>query len=151
MALFLRYGNQRPDWSLTAVACTSPKGSGGSVDACASIVGRRRDRRHSNPNRLLAAIGYFSRIAPRCLWRTLHGLRASGPLWYVPVPAGTPRPLAGLSAVDATWSPDGGEIAYVDGEDLYRARSDGSEIRKLVHLPGMDGGRDGLRMGRPSD
>jgi serine/threonine protein kinase/Tol biopolymer transport system component len=60
---------------------------------------------------------------------------ASAPLWYVPVPAGTPRPLTSLTAEDATWSPDGGEIAYVDGEDLYRARSDGANLRKLVHLP----------------
>jgi serine/threonine protein kinase/Tol biopolymer transport system component len=60
----------------------------------------------------------------------------SASLWYVPVPAGTPRPLAGLTAYDATWSPDGGEIAYVDVGDLYSARSDGTNIRRLVHLPG---------------
>ncbi len=61
----------------------------------------------------------------------------TGPLWSVPVPAGTPRPLADLSALDATWSPDGREIALLEGEDLYRAHSDGSEKRKLLHLPGM--------------
>ena len=61
----------------------------------------------------------------------------AAPLWSVPVPAGTPYPLANLSAWDATWSPDGHEVAYIDGEDLYRARSDGSEVRKLVHLPGL--------------
>jgi Tol biopolymer transport system component len=62
---------------------------------------------------------------------------ATAPLWSVPVPAGTPHPLADLSALDATWSPDGREMALLQGEDLYRARSDGSETRKLVHLPGM--------------
>jgi eukaryotic-like serine/threonine-protein kinase len=62
---------------------------------------------------------------------------ASAPLWYVPVPAGTPHPLASLTAEDATWSPDGGEIAYTNGEDLYRARSDGANLRKLVQLPGI--------------
>ena len=61
----------------------------------------------------------------------------AAPLWSVPVPAGTPYPLANLSAWDATWSPDGHEVAYIDGEDLYRARSDGSEVRKLAHLPGL--------------
>jgi eukaryotic-like serine/threonine-protein kinase len=61
----------------------------------------------------------------------------AAPLWSVPVPAGTPHPLASLSAWDATWSPDGHEVAYIDGEDLYRARSDGFEVRKLVHLPGL--------------
>ncbi len=61
----------------------------------------------------------------------------SAALWYVPVPAGTPRPLAGLAAEDATWSPDGGEIAYVDSQSLYRAKNDGTNIRKLVQLPGI--------------
>ncbi len=60
----------------------------------------------------------------------------SGSLWYVPVPAGTPRPLAGLTANDAAWSPDGDEIAYVGVGDLYRARSDGTSKRRVVHLPG---------------
>lgn len=57
-------------------------------------------------------------------------------LWSVPVPAGTPSPLLGLNARDATWSPDGREIDYIDGQDLYQARSDGTEVRKLVHLSG---------------
>jgi Tol biopolymer transport system component len=57
-------------------------------------------------------------------------------LWSVPVPAGTASPLPGLNARDATWSPDGREVEYTDGEDLYRARSDGTGIKKLVHLPG---------------
>ena len=60
-------------------------------------------------------------------------------------------PLAGLAANDATWSPDGGEIAYVGIGDLYRARSDGTSIRRVVHCRDQDGGRDGLRMGSPSD
>lgn len=59
-----------------------------------------------------------------------------GSLWSVPVPAGAPHPITGLSAWDATWSPDGREIAYVTDQDLYRAHSDGSESRKIVHLPG---------------
>jgi serine/threonine protein kinase/Tol biopolymer transport system component len=62
---------------------------------------------------------------------------SAAPLWSVPVPAGTPRPLASLRGWDATWSPDGREIAYVDGKDLLRARSDGGEARKLVRLPGI--------------
>jgi Tol biopolymer transport system component/DNA-binding winged helix-turn-helix (wHTH) protein len=61
---------------------------------------------------------------------------SEGRLWSVPVPSGVPRSAAGLSAWDATWSFDGREIAYVHGQDLYRVHSDGSEMRKLVHLPG---------------
>src|SRR6516165_8625958 len=57
------------------------------------------------------------------------------PLWLLPVPAGTPHRLGSLLAEDATWSPDGREIAYVRGRDMYRAKSDGTEPRKLVSLP----------------
>jgi Tol biopolymer transport system component/predicted Ser/Thr protein kinase len=57
------------------------------------------------------------------------------PLWLLPVPAGTAHRLGSLLAEDATWSPDGREIAYVRGRDMYRAKSDGTESRKLVSLP----------------
>jgi Tol biopolymer transport system component/predicted Ser/Thr protein kinase len=57
------------------------------------------------------------------------------PLWLLPVPAGTPHRLGSLLGEDATWSPDGREIAYVRDRDLYRAKSDGTEPRKLVSLP----------------
>ena len=57
------------------------------------------------------------------------------PLWVLPVPAGTAHRLGSLLAEDATWSPDGREIVYVRGRDLYRAKSDGAESRKLVSLP----------------
>ncbi len=63
---------------------------------------------------------------------------ASAPLlWVVPVPAGTPRPVGEVSAGDATSSPDGQEIAYTRDRDLYRAKSDGTEVRKLASLPGL--------------
>jgi Tol biopolymer transport system component/DNA-binding winged helix-turn-helix (wHTH) protein len=59
-----------------------------------------------------------------------------GSLWWVPVPAGAPHSIPGIGAWDATWSPDGKEIAYITGQDLYRAHGDGSEARKIVQLPG---------------
>jgi DNA-binding winged helix-turn-helix (wHTH) protein/Tol biopolymer transport system component len=59
------------------------------------------------------------------------------PLWVVPVPAGDPRRLDDVSAWDASWSPDGREMVYISGADLYRAKSDGSEGRRLVTLPGL--------------
>jgi Tol biopolymer transport system component len=75
--------------------------------------------------------------------------RTGSPLWIFPVPAGTPRRLGEVLAYDATWSPDGREIAYVRGGDLYCVKSDGTDERKLVSLPGAlwwprwspDGGR----------
>ena len=58
-------------------------------------------------------------------------------LWGVPVPAGAAHRLGDASAWDASWSPDGREVVYARGKDLYRARSDGSEPRLLVTLPGL--------------
>ncbi len=58
------------------------------------------------------------------------------PLWILPIPAGRPHPLGNVLATGAAWSPDGREIAYVRDRDLFRARSDGTESRKLATLPG---------------
>jgi DNA-binding winged helix-turn-helix (wHTH) protein/Tol biopolymer transport system component len=72
------------------------------------------------------------------------------PLWAVPVPAGTPHRLGAIVAWDASWSPDGREIAYSRGRELYLANSDGSNPRPLVTLPGLGWqprwSPDGLRL-----
>jgi|SRR5580704_2541771 DNA-binding winged helix-turn-helix (wHTH) protein/Tol biopolymer transport system component len=57
-------------------------------------------------------------------------------LWRVPVPGGSPRPLGDVHARDARWSPDGKDIAYSVGADLYLASPDGSNSRKVASLPG---------------
>jgi eukaryotic-like serine/threonine-protein kinase len=53
-------------------------------------------------------------------------------LWAVPLPGGSPRRLGDLVAQDAAWFPNGQQIAFASGSDLYIARSDGSEARKLL-------------------
>ena len=58
------------------------------------------------------------------------------PLWSVAVPGGQPRRLGKLAAQDATWSPDGEEILFATGHDIYRATSGGSEVRRLATLNG---------------
>lgn len=58
------------------------------------------------------------------------------PLWAVSVPAGGARRLGDVSAWDASWSPDGREMVYVKDADLYLAKSDGSDERRLTALPG---------------
>jgi serine/threonine protein kinase/Tol biopolymer transport system component len=60
-------------------------------------------------------------------------LGAMGSVWIVPVPAGSPRRVA--EAFDAHWSPDGEQLVYANGHDLYVAKRDGSGARKLVTLP----------------
>ena len=53
-------------------------------------------------------------------------------VWAMPMPGGSPRRLGDIVAHDAAWSPDGQRIAYAKGGDIYLAKSDGSESRKLI-------------------
>ena len=59
-----------------------------------------------------------------------------GAFWLVPVVGGSPRRLGELVGHTSTWSPDGSQILYVNGSDLYLARSDGTEPLKLLTAPG---------------
>jgi serine/threonine protein kinase/Tol biopolymer transport system component len=54
------------------------------------------------------------------------------PLWILPVPSGSPRRVGEVVARDASFSPDGGRIAYANGYDLFEAGTDGSGVRKIV-------------------
>ncbi len=57
------------------------------------------------------------------------------PLWVVPVVGGSGFRLGNLRAHWAKWSPNGKQIAYSLGVNLYVARSDGNEPRKLWTAP----------------
>ena len=58
-----------------------------------------------------------------------------GSLWEVPVLGGSPRRLGEAAGQAAAWSPDGQRIVYGEGNDLFLAKSDGSELHKLVSAP----------------
>jgi Tol biopolymer transport system component len=64
------------------------------------------------------------------------GVGVVNPLWSMAVPGGQPRRLGAVTAQDAAWAPDGEEIFFASGHDVYRARSDGSEARRLATLSG---------------
>jgi len=57
-------------------------------------------------------------------------------LWILPLPGGSQRRLADIIAQDATWSPDGSKIIYANESDLYSAKLDGSDKRKLTTVSG---------------
>ncbi len=71
------------------------------------------------------------------------------PAWLVPITGGSPRRLGDIWGNDGTWTPDGKQIIYINRNDLYVAKSDGTGSRKLVSLVGRtwrprfspDGGR----------
>ena len=54
------------------------------------------------------------------------------PLWSLPTLGGSPRRLGDAVGRSAAWSPDGEILAYSDAGDLFLAKSDGTESRKLV-------------------
>jgi len=52
--------------------------------------------------------------------------------WVISVPGGTRRRLGDLVAHQAVWSPDGRQLAFAKGSDIYLAGADGSNAQKLI-------------------
>jgi eukaryotic-like serine/threonine-protein kinase len=71
------------------------------------------------------------------LVKDTQGYDYRGELWKLPILGGSPRRLGGLVGQDAAWSPDGKTLVYADGSELFMARNDGAEPRKLVSLKGQ--------------
>ena len=61
-----------------------------------------------------------------------HGVPPTGPLWSVPMLGGSPRKLGDITAQGGAWSPDGKSIAYSNGNNLFTAKADGSDARKII-------------------
>ena len=59
------------------------------------------------------------------------------PLWIYSLSAEALRRANQQTADAATWSPDGTELAFVQGTAVYRARSDGSDAQEVAKLPGI--------------
>jgi Tol biopolymer transport system component/DNA-binding winged helix-turn-helix (wHTH) protein len=60
---------------------------------------------------------------------------SESPIRLYPLPSGTPRRIDGLQAHSAIWSPDGEKILYANSTNLYVAKNDGSEPRRLMSFP----------------
>jgi len=59
-----------------------------------------------------------------------NGLKP-GPFWALPLPVGSPRRLGDILGREAVWSPDGKQLVFSQGLDLYLADADGSRARKI--------------------
>lgn len=62
---------------------------------------------------------------------------ADVPLWAVPLAAGIPQRLGDATGHFGIWSPDGRQLAFAKGFDIYTANTDGSNIRKLTSVSGF--------------
>jgi Tol biopolymer transport system component len=58
-----------------------------------------------------------------------------GKLWVVSTAGGKAHRVGDLEASEARWSPDGGRVLYIRGNDVYVAKSDGTQSRKLASMP----------------
>jgi len=58
------------------------------------------------------------------------------PIYSLPLPAGLPRRVGDILAHGASWSPNGEQIVYARGNELFLAKPDGSESHRLVTLIG---------------
>jgi eukaryotic-like serine/threonine-protein kinase len=65
-----------------------------------------------------------------------QGAPPKGPLSSVSVLGGAPRRIGDFIAETAAWSPDGKLLAYTNLGQLYSARADGSESRKITSVSG---------------
>lgn len=57
-------------------------------------------------------------------------------LWIISTIGESAQKIPGILAHDATWMPDGRNILYANGDSLYIARRDGTNIRQFATLPG---------------
>ena len=66
-----------------------------------------------------------------------EGSETEWPVWILPLPAGTLRPVGDILAHGATWAPDGQHIVYVRKSGLYVCNADGTDSRELVGVSGV--------------
>ncbi len=66
-----------------------------------------------------------------------EGSETEWPVWMLPVPAGSPRPVGNILAHAATWTPDGQHIVYATKSTLFTCNQDGSESREIITVSGV--------------
>jgi eukaryotic-like serine/threonine-protein kinase len=65
-----------------------------------------------------------------------QGAPAKGPLHAFPVLGGSPHRVGDFVAETAAWSPDGKKLAFTNLSELFVAKADGSDPRKLLTVKG---------------
>jgi Tol biopolymer transport system component len=65
-----------------------------------------------------------------------QGAPPKGPLWSLPILGGSPRRLADAVGESAAWSPDSKSLVYTSLGDVFLAKADGTQSRKLFSVKG---------------
>ena len=66
-----------------------------------------------------------------------EGSETEWPVWVLPIPAGSPRPVGNILAHAATWTPDGQHIVYARQSSLYVCTADGTDSHELIAVQGV--------------
>ncbi len=66
-----------------------------------------------------------------------EGSDTESPVWILPLPAGSLRPVGNILAHAATWAPDGQHIVYGRSSSLYSCNEDGSDSHELIAVSGV--------------
>jgi eukaryotic-like serine/threonine-protein kinase len=66
-----------------------------------------------------------------------EGSETEWPVWVLPLPAGSLRPVGDVLAHAATWAPDGQHIVYARNSSLYVCNADGTSSRELIAVSGV--------------
>ncbi len=65
-----------------------------------------------------------------------QGAPPKGPLWSLPILGGSPRRLGDAVGESAAWSPNGKMLVYTSLGDVFLAKADGTQSRKLLGVKG---------------
>ncbi|MGA7928704.1 MAG: winged helix-turn-helix domain-containing protein [Candidatus Sulfotelmatobacter sp.] len=65
------------------------------------------------------------------------GTESDTQVLVLPLPTGSPRHLSDIVAHSAVWSPDGRQLAFAKGSDLFLVNADGTNTRKLITVSGF--------------
>ena len=68
------------------------------------------------------------------------GRNGKAEFWALPLPSGPPLRVADVTGSDGGWSPDGRRLVFARGDDVYLAKADGTDARKLFTM--ADGASD---------
>ncbi|HEV2578957.1 MAG TPA: winged helix-turn-helix domain-containing protein [Acidobacteriaceae bacterium] len=72
----------------------------------------------------------------RLLIKNQMARETEGPIWIISAIGGRAQQVGDILAHDASWMPDGKRILYANGDEMFTANEDGSDIRHFATVPG---------------